>query len=416
MPNGEAARFLGWRVVAAAFVLAAFGWGLGFYGPPIYLHAVREERGWPLSLISAAITTHFLVGAAIVSQLPVIHGRLGVVATTRFAGLAVALGVVGWAWAQQPWQMFAASVVSGVGWAGTSAAAVNAILSPWFVRGRPKALALAYNGASLGGILFQPLWVIGILHLGFAVTALMIAAATAAAIWSLAGLWFSRTPETAGQRPDGDAPGAPASVVTSAWVVSLPGVALGGNWQFRTLIAGTALSLFAQTGVLMHLFVHLVPALGPRSAAWLMTAATIAAMAGRTVTGLLLRPRTDRRIAVSAAVALQLVSSLVLLSAQGSHVSLLIAGVLLFGLGLGNAVSLPPLIAQVEFAREDVPRVVALTVAISQATYAFAPAGFAVFIEWGSGAHGAAAPYLFAGASVIQLVAIAIYLAGRRRV
>ena len=34
--------FFGWRVVAAVFVLATFGWGLGFYGPPVYLHAVRE--------------------------------------------------------------------------------------------------------------------------------------------------------------------------------------------------------------------------------------------------------------------------------------------------------------------------------------------------------------------------------------
>ena len=29
--------FYGWRVVWAAFVVAVFGWGLGFYGPPVYL-------------------------------------------------------------------------------------------------------------------------------------------------------------------------------------------------------------------------------------------------------------------------------------------------------------------------------------------------------------------------------------------
>ena len=34
--------FYGWRVTGAAFVLAMFGWGLGFYGPPVYLHAVQE--------------------------------------------------------------------------------------------------------------------------------------------------------------------------------------------------------------------------------------------------------------------------------------------------------------------------------------------------------------------------------------
>jgi hypothetical protein len=57
--------FYGWHVVSAAFALAVFGWGLSFYGPPIYLHAVRAARGWPLALISAAVTAHFLIGAGI---------------------------------------------------------------------------------------------------------------------------------------------------------------------------------------------------------------------------------------------------------------------------------------------------------------------------------------------------------------
>jgi cyanate permease len=50
--------------------------------------------------------------------------------------------------------------------------------------------------------------------------------------------------------------------------------------------------------------------------------------------------------------------------------------VVLIGSGIGNATSLPPLIAQAEFSREQTARVIALMVAISQATYAFAPAFF----------------------------------------
>ena len=61
----QARGFYGWRVVAAAFVMAAFGWGIGFYGPPVFLSVVRETRGWPVALISAAVTLHFLVGAVV---------------------------------------------------------------------------------------------------------------------------------------------------------------------------------------------------------------------------------------------------------------------------------------------------------------------------------------------------------------
>src|SRR5207249_3224913 len=62
--------FYGWRVVGGAFVLAVFGWGVGFYGPPVYLHAVREARFWSVPLVSAAVTLHFLIGAIVVANLP----------------------------------------------------------------------------------------------------------------------------------------------------------------------------------------------------------------------------------------------------------------------------------------------------------------------------------------------------------
>ena len=37
----------GSRVVWTAFVVAVFGWGVGFYGPGIYLVALHRSHGWP---------------------------------------------------------------------------------------------------------------------------------------------------------------------------------------------------------------------------------------------------------------------------------------------------------------------------------------------------------------------------------
>jgi cyanate permease len=48
----------------------------------------------------------------------------------------------------------------------------------------------------------------------------------------------------------------------------------------------------------------------------------------------------------------------------------------LFGLGIGNLLSLPPLIAQAEWPAAQVGAVVALITAVNQAFYAFAPAIF----------------------------------------
>jgi hypothetical protein len=48
----------GWLVVAAAFLLALYGFGLGFYGPGIYLVALNTLHGWPISELSSAITAY----------------------------------------------------------------------------------------------------------------------------------------------------------------------------------------------------------------------------------------------------------------------------------------------------------------------------------------------------------------------
>lgn len=95
--------------------------------------------------------------------------------------------------------------------------------------------------------------------------------------------------------------------------------------------------------------------------------------------------------------------------------ALILVGVALFGFGIGNATSLPPTIAQVEFSKENAARVVPLIVAGSQATYAFAPAAFGLLREIaGASPASSAAPALFVCAAVIQGLAIVAFLLGRR--
>lgn len=409
-PVARAPGFYGRRVVAAAFVLAVCGWGLGFYGPPIYLEAVRTARGWPLAVISAAVTTHFLAGALVVANLPALYRGFGLATVTKAGALALAAGVLGWALAGSPWQLFAATVVSGAGWAATGGAAVNAIVSPWFVRTRPVALAMAYNGASIGGVIFSPLWVAAIGMLGFPLAAAIIGAVVALTVWVLAALWFARTPAQLGLAPDGDRPGAAAAPAAPSRMKSLLRGKLWRDPTFLTLAAGMALGLFAQIGLIAHLFSLMAPALGAQLAGLAMGAATAAAIAGRTVVGWLMSPGADRRLIGCASYAVQIAGSLAFIAAAGTSPPLLLLGVLLFGLGIGNATSLPPLIAQAEFAEDEVARVVSLIVAISQGAYAFAPAVFGLIRELAPG--GAA---FFAAAVLVQGLAIATFLAGRCR-
>ena len=89
----------------------------------------------------------------------------------------------------------------------------------------------------------------------------------------------------------------------------------------------------------------------------------------------------------------------------------------LFGSGIGNATSLPPLVAQVEFVQQDQQRVIAAIVAVAQATYAFAPATFGLVLTvFADGAPqiGRGASAFFAAVALVQLLAIGCFLAGRK--
>lgn len=153
----KSTRFFGHTVLTCTFILAMVGWGVGFYGPPIYMQAVMDRTDWPVAQVSAAVTLHFLSGTLVIANLPRIYSRFGVPAVTLLGSIVLAIGVNIWAQANQLWVLYAGAICSGIGWVTLGAAAVNTLIAPWYIKGRPKALGQAYNGASMGGVIFSPL-------------------------------------------------------------------------------------------------------------------------------------------------------------------------------------------------------------------------------------------------------------------
>ncbi len=191
---------------AKLFNLAVLGWGIGFYGPPVFLRTLHETRGWSIAVVSAAITVHFVFSAAFTAYLPEAYKAWGVARVTAVGAGALALGAVLWANAAAPWQLFPIAAVSGAGSAATTGAAINAIVAPWFDKERPRALSLAFNGASVGGLVFTPLWVALIGQLGFRTAAAMIAVAAVAILWPVSA---ARSAADSGAPPHNAAPAPP---------------------------------------------------------------------------------------------------------------------------------------------------------------------------------------------------------------
>lgn len=398
--------FFGRYVVFSAFILAILGWGIGFYGPPVFLHAVIERTGWPLTWVSAAVTLHFLVGAVIVANLPRLYRRLGLPVITSTGVVLLAAGLLGWAQAAEPWQLVLAALATGAGWVTMGAAAINAIISPWYNRRRPRALSTAYNGASIGGVILSPLWVLLIDRYGFpaAASAIGVTAVLIVAIMSL--LVFRIRPEMIGQFPDGDAePPVPTHIQTSATPLRL-----SHDPRFLTLATGMALGLFAQIGMVAHLFSVLAPAIGAQAAGFAMGLATACAIAGRSISVRMLATGLSRRTVAAGSYGIQVAGSL-LFFLSGDSTGLAICGVVLFGAGIGNATSLPPLIAQSEFPPEEVQRVVSLIVATGQACYAFAPAIYGLIRTIGTNGDG----LFFLAVGGVQIIALCCFLSRGQR-
>jgi MFS family permease len=407
---GTTPGFYGWGVVAAAFAIAVFGWGTGFYGPPVYLEVVRQTRGWPIALISGAVTLHFLVGLALIPNMPALYRRFGLPIVTIAGGVVMTLGVLGWALASAPWHLYAAALLSGIGWSTLGAVAVNAIVSPWFATKRPLALGVAFNGGSVGGVIFSPLWVALIDKIGFPAAALVVGLVMLASLVALATLVLAKTPESLDQVPDGVS-SSPSGLAAEPPVESVAAIArhaLFRDRAFLTLCIGMTLALFAQTGLVAHLVSVLAPTLGRQGAGLAAGASGLAAVVGRLAVGWRASGSTNWRAIASYSLVAQALGCAVLLLANGTNPTLLMLGVVLFGLGVGNAISVPPVIANLEFSKEDAARAVALIVAISQGAYALAPAAFGLLRQLWSD------QIIFIAAVVIQLAAIVAYLLGRR--
>ena len=386
----------GWRVVFCAFAVAFFGWGLGFYGPGIYLVALRERHGWSTAAISAAITAYYVWGAFLIAGIGAVFDRFGQRPTIIAGSLAMATGVAALSLAGSLWHVYAAFLVMAAGWAAMGTAAVNAMIAPWFERRRGLAVSLALNGASCGGVVMAPLLVALVAAIGFPATVRVVAGAMLLLLVPLVVVILR--PRRPDEREDRQPAAARATVPAEAWNM---GTTLRSR-GFLTVSLPFALGLVAQVGLLTHQVSLLSPALGVGAAGWAVSITTAAAVAGRIGTGFFV-DRLDPRRAAAVNFLVQVAGTGLLL--EGSSAGLY-AGCVLFGLGVGNLITFPALIVQREFPAAHFARIVGLVVAVNQFAFAFGPGLLGLVREW-AGSYGPALVACMAmqaaGAAVVLL-------------
>jgi MFS family permease len=354
-------RYDGWRVVAVCFLVATFGWGLGFYGQSVYLAELHRIHGWPTSLISSATTFFYLFGALVVAFVSEAIRGLGprncmIAGVCVMAGATALLGQI-----TSPWQLYAVSALLALGWAGTSLGMITTTIGLWFDKKRGMAISLALNGASCGGVVGVPLLVAAIGHFGFS-------GATGTAAVVMVALLVPVIFFVVGSPPDREIVGAKAAAndLSSLQIRSMA----FRDVAFLTLTIAFALVLFAQVGFIVHLISFLDPVIGRERAAVAVSLLTAMAVVGRLLFSTMI-DRLHQRLASAISFVSQALALVILINSRNEI--LLIAACGLFGFSVGNLITLPALIIQREFAPKSFGVLVSLLTAVTQVTYAFGP-------------------------------------------
>jgi MFS family permease len=132
-----------------------------------------------------------------------------------------------------------------VGWGAMSGAAINIILAPWFQRRRGLAVSLAFNGATLGGVIVTPALIALAGLLGFSRALTLAALALFAVLLVLAAAVMCSGPDALELGPDGGPPRAARAEAPEGAPRGWRRAALR-TWRFWSVSAPFALDLAAK--------------------------------------------------------------------------------------------------------------------------------------------------------------------------
>lgn len=423
----------GWRVVATAFWMAVFAWGLGFYSLSLYVHRLGEA-GWSGTLLSAATTGYFLLGAAAIQGVERAAARFGRRRVALAGVLLLAGGVAALPRAGHPALLLAAYATMALGWAATSGTAISHVIGQWFEQRRGLALNLALTGASASGFLVIPPMAWAVAHWGVAdglagVAAVLAVATLAAVAWNLpepagrgaVGAGAGAAGADAGRAAGGaqasqDPADSAASVASAASADSAasnassatpsPTAALATEPLAR-VTALFAIGWLAQVAFLSQQMPLLVPKVGVAAATAAVAATTAASLVGRLLLATVI-DRIDHRLATAASYAVQAVGMVLLLASDAP--AAVLVGCCLFGLSVGNVITLPAIFAQREFAPARYGAVVNRVWTVGQTLFALGPIGAGALLA----ATGTPA-WTIAACLVMQLAAAALCAGPRPR-
>ena len=330
--------FYGWYVAVACALLMFVGVGVGYYGLPIFLQPLKEDHGWSTTQVSWAPTIYFciagltaaFVGPQVDKRGPVMFMVVGTIVN----GISAAfIGLV-----DQLWQLYLVYFIFAIAFGMSSAIAVNAIMTRWFIRKRALAMSISSTGVSLGGVVLAPVAARLITAGGLELATPLLGALVIVVAMPVILLVISWDPGRMGLRPDGDAEGVTAVAARRTTLASQ-----NRSWTrtealrtigFWSIFIAFLLALVAQTGYVIHQVSFLEERLGSRNeAAFTLSVTALGSIIARLLVGVF-ADGVDKRLLTVILFVVQGTAILLIIHTENIAATWLLT--LVFGLTIGN--------------------------------------------------------------------------------
>jgi MFS family permease len=340
--------FYGWWIVLAGTLIFMVSSGIGFYGHGVFLDPIRTLHGWSKTNVSSAITLYFftagVTGIVVGRQVD----KFGPTRLLVSGSLVVGIAFVLLSRVHTLWQLRAVYLLMAIGWSGTSAIPVNALIINWFILKRGKAMSLVMTGLSVGGIVMVPLAAFLITRWGLKVALPVLGGMFWAVIIPLALFVIKQRPSDIGQFPDGrsaslplDRGGVVGQLNYGSQMTEWTGRQAMGTVAFWAIVTAFFLAMTCQVSYLVHQVSFLSKFLGFAGAASAVSITAAASIVGRLTMGVFI-DRLDKRHVTIGLFIIQAIAVLGL--AYSSHIAVLYLGTMAFGLTMGCIVMMQALI------------------------------------------------------------------------
>jgi MFS family permease len=346
---GERETFYGWWIVAASFTVLLVTVGIGLYAPPVFLTHLQDHFGWSRAAIAGGAAVGALTVGVVAPLIGVLIDRYGSRKVMTAGALVMGSGFCLMGAIQSLWQLYALNVLAAIGIASVAWLPNQTLIANWFDRMRGRAMGRTLAGIGFGGLAMPPLTAFLIGQFGWRVAFAVLGSLVLLIVGAVVLTLVRSKPQEMGLLPDGDpvssetTPGAPAAGALEN--PSAEGLSLAESFRtgaFWILSLAHILWTFGTMSIIGHLPAFLTDqGFEGESAALPLALAIGCSIVGRLSFGAV-ADRLSKKWIMSLTLILHSLAVLCLFRVHSFGA--LPAFVVLFGLGIGGAAVLVPLL------------------------------------------------------------------------